>query len=457
VTWPNADDLHRTAKQLVDSGRAANQSSAEAMLSRFVMQIDVGAQVAQSAALQAALLTAVNAGGRAFLGGVNVRAEQDCTLQTPWAKGLRLPDAVTAFGGCMVSDVDRDHPTLVIGEPQRASSGTVVLQVSVSGWAGAILEGRRDQGDHDGIPIAGVVAAGLGVSEAFQHCLGDIEAGRRDVGLSLWQPAEPWSSQAAIGPPLTYLPSALWLLGLGHLGQGYAWSLGCLPFADPALVAAYLVDTDVIVKGNLATGLLSFPPDRGRNKTRVVAAMLERIGFRTRIVERRFDDWFRPTDDEPSLALCGFDDPTPRQLLGDAGFARVVDVGLGAGHSEYLDILVHTFPSDLDPRLVFRSPISDTRVLSKTYQDEVSRRIALGDGEGDATCGVRELAGLTVGAAFVGVVAGAIAIADVLRYLHGGLDLSVLSLDLRTPNSAKTAPNPAPEAFANVGFVKVRP
>ncbi len=87
MTWPNADDLHRTAKQLVDSGRAVNQSSAETMLSRFVLQIDVGAQVAQSGALQAALLTAVNAGGRAFLGGVNVRAEEDCTLRTPWANG----------------------------------------------------------------------------------------------------------------------------------------------------------------------------------------------------------------------------------------------------------------------------------------------------------------------------------------------------------------------------------
>src|SRR5258708_35501412 len=98
----------------------------------------------------------------------------------------------------MVSAVERDHPTRVIGEPHRASSGTVVLHVSVSGWAGAILQGRRDQGDDDGIPIAGVVAAGLGVSESFQHCLGDIEAGCRDVGFSLWQPARTWAFDAVI-------------------------------------------------------------------------------------------------------------------------------------------------------------------------------------------------------------------------------------------------------------------
>src|SRR5258708_33704514 len=119
-------------------------------------------------------------------------------------------------------------------------------------------------------------------------------------------------------------------------------------------------------------------------------------------------------------------------------------------------MLVHHFPSDLEPKHVFRAPTRDARVLSNAYQDEVNRRIALGEGEGDATCGVRELAGLTVGAAFVGAVAGAIAVADVLRYLHGGPELSVLSLDLRTPNSTRVAPNPSPEAFANIGFVKAR-
>ena len=34
----------------------------------------------------------------------------------------------------------------------------------------------------------------------------------------------------AIGPSLVYLPSGLWLLGLGHLGQANAWALGCLPY-----------------------------------------------------------------------------------------------------------------------------------------------------------------------------------------------------------------------------------
>src|SRR5258708_4264130 len=235
------------------------------MLSRFVLQVDVGRQVGHSSVLQAALLTAVNTGARAFLGGVTVRASDDCVLQAPWAESSRLSDAVAAFGGRMVDELDPGHPTIVVGAPRSSSPGTVVLQVAVRGWTGAVLAGRSDRGGDEGIPIAGVVAAGLAVSESFQHCLGDVEAGRRDVGLSLWQPAELWSSQAAIGPPLTYLPSTLWLLGLGHLGQGYAWSLGCLPFVEPAWGAIYLVDTDVIVKGNLSTGRLSFLPDRGLN------------------------------------------------------------------------------------------------------------------------------------------------------------------------------------------------
>jgi hypothetical protein len=76
-------------------------------------------------------------------------------------------------------------------------------------------------------------------------------------------------------------------------------------------------------------------------KTRVVAVALETRGFRTRIVERAYDENFRPVPhanparNEPTIALAGFDDITPRRLLGEADFTRIVDAGLGAGPIEY--------------------------------------------------------------------------------------------------------------------------
>ncbi len=69
---------------------------------------------------------------------------------------------------------------------------------------------------------------------------------------------------AEAGPPMQYLPAALWLLGLGHLGQAYAWTSGMLPYAVPGDVCLGLVDFDRIVKGNTATQLLTTDHDIDR-------------------------------------------------------------------------------------------------------------------------------------------------------------------------------------------------
>jgi hypothetical protein len=327
-----------------------------------------------------------------------------------------------------------------------------VVEAVVRGWSGAVAQPEAQQSAQDALPLAGVAAGALAVSELFQATLGDVVAGRREVGVSLWNPAVDWK-RVEDAPDVEYLPSALWLLGLGHLGQGYAWSLGFLPYAAQGQLMTYLVDTDSVVKGNLATGLLSLSGDIGRPKARLVSSRLESLGIGTRIVERRFDKNFWPTDTEPRMALAGFDDPAPRRLLGEGRFDHVVDVGLGAGHTEYLDMLIHTFPSQIDPAAAFDDAPPVQRTLPAAYREEVARRIKSGEAEGDAECGVTMAAGITVGAAFVGALAGALAVSDVLRQLHGGPRLSVLAIDLRSPADYVAASAPTSLSL-NVGFVR---
>lgn len=48
------------------------------------------------------------------------------------------------------------------------------------------------------------------------------------------------------------LPSELWLVGLGHLGHAYAWSLCMLPFEQPGDVLIQLQDTDVVTPANVS-------------------------------------------------------------------------------------------------------------------------------------------------------------------------------------------------------------
>ena len=63
---------------------------------------------------------------------------------------------------------------------------------------------------------------------------------------------------------------------------------------------------------------------------------------------------------------------------------------------------------------------------------------------GSAPCKMLEFSGITVGLAFVGAVAGALAMADPVRALHEGEEFSVVDLDLRSPDRIQLARNTKP-------------
>jgi proteasome lid subunit RPN8/RPN11 len=461
VTWESADKIHRTAKILLDSGRAADPAAARSQLKAMVLQVAVGPGIRHDPAAQAALVTVVNAGHRAFLGGVHVHLLDNPVLETGWAAGLTAARAAAAYGGRAVTRLSENLPTIVIGRPQ-GPAGRPVLHLAWNGWAGGVVQEAGSVPAGDGTAIAGTAAAALGVSEAFQHQLGAVVAARRDVGISLWRPDLDWRAGTAAGPPLQYLPAALWLLGLGHLGQAYAWTLGMLPYAAPEQVKLGLVDFDVVVDGNTATQLLVRPDDSGHCKTRVTAAALEDRGFATRIVERAFDGRFHPDLNgaparrEPVIALAGFDDAAPRRLLGEAGLTRVVDAGLGSGPAEYLDMVVHAFPAPETPAQAFAVPAPGTQAFPAAYEDEIARQAKTGADEAALRCGMLDIAGVTVGAAFVGTFAATLAVADILRLLHDGANYSVISVDLRSPSGLRAVPNTAPGAYPSPAYTSAR-
>jgi hypothetical protein len=448
MSWGTADHLHRTAKILIDADKATNPDEARRFLETLVLQIAAGTDIEQDPAAQAALATVVNAGHRAYLGGVNVQLDADPTMTTGWTAGMTAAETVARYGGRVVDHLTADRPTLAIGRP-TAPVGRPVLHLTWRGWAGGVVQSAESLLDGDGTVPAGITAAGLGLSETFQQQLGAVVPGRRDIGVSLWRPDLDWQADDAIGPALQYLPASLWLLGLGHLGQAYAWTLGMLPYQAPQEVQLGLVDFDVIVAGNTATQLLVRASDVDRRKTRIVAAALETRGFRTRIVERAYDEYFHPTvhanpaRNEPTIAVAGFDDITPRRLLGEAGFTRIVDAGLGTGPFEYLDMLVHSFPAPEGPATAFTKQLSLTRALPNAYEAEIARRTKAGVDETAARCGILDIAGVSVSAAFVGTFASTLVIGDILRLLHGGVEYSVIAVDLRNPSGIRAVPNSA--------------
>jgi hypothetical protein len=286
------------------------------------------------------------------------------------------------------------------------------------------------------MPLAGALAGSIAVSECFQRAIGNELACRRSTGIALWRPGSDWMEPELSGPPLSYLPRSLWLLGLGHLGQAYCWLLGFLPYPG-GTAHVVLQDIDRLDESNLSTSLLARPEDIDELKTRRCGAALESIGFSTAILEKRFDKSTRRSSLEPATALSGFDNHESRRLLEGAGFRNVVDVGLGSGDPGYLDILLHSFPSGRRSDEVYVTRGSQAKELSHPYEDEIRRQVAdEGRAEGDARCGVVEIAGKSAGAAFVGATAAALALSEILRPLHGGSAHASLSLNLSDPGAA---------------------
>lgn len=457
------DELGRTLKIEMDEGHAESREDAERIARSYRIGIRLGRGFETSSSATAAALTAINSAARAFRGGVFVEADTDVGVSHGWGLGRPLPAVIEAFGASRVERLPDDLPFVIsIHEPDTPAPAPTVARVLYATWdgwaAGVVLDSGRRRREDDDQPLAGVLAGALAVSDAFQSLRGLAVAGRRSIGISLWRPDLDWLDPEARGPAIDVLPQKLWILGLGHLGQAHAWSLGCLPYPADALTVG-LVDPQFVVKANVDTGLLTSPDHIGRRKTRIVAAALEARGAQTLIVERRFDPDFKRTPDEPAVALAGFDSPDPRKLLEGARFARVVDAGLGGGPQQYLEILIHAFPSGLRAASSFDgSGAGDAEALldRPAYATEIARLQADGLTNEAARCGVIEVAGRSVGAAFVGAIASTLVVTEELRALADGPRFEVISLSLRSPEHLEAVPNSGPGPYINPGYVRTR-
>lgn len=450
----SATDLDRTVKLDIDEGLASTIEEAYDLASQRVLQIDVGEEVASSPTRQATLLTSLNTARRAFVGGVHVKISSDQVLTAPWSYGERLSQVIARYGCERVGSLAEDVPTICLGGDAR---GDLVVYPTWNGWTGGVVTEEQDRlTETREFPLAGVLAGAIATSEAFQAVRGDLIAGRRAIGLSLWRPELYWRDSDAAGPPCPYLPSRLWLLGLGHLGQAYAWALGFLPYRDRSSVLITLQDFDSIVDANISTSLLALSTDLRRRKTRVVAERLESLGFQTTIIERRFDLHTRRSGAEPGLALAGFDGPEPRRALSSAGFQLTVDGGLGAGPAQYADLMIHSFPSGLTSEETFggaKRP-KDVPLEQPAYEAEVRRAMEAGMSEEDARCGIIEVAGQTVAAAFVGAATACCVLAEPLRMFSNGPRYEVVDWSLRSGGTAEVVMNDQPGPPINPGFVE---
>jgi hypothetical protein len=96
---------------------------------------------------------------------------------------------------------------------------------------------------------------------------------------------------------------------------------------------------------------------------------------------------------------------------------------LGVGPAGFRNFSMHTFPSSRRPDQIWSRDVHQGTVVDVSSMPAyASLRQA-----GLDTCGLAQLASRTVGVPFVGLIAGAFAIAEPLRRLHGGDGLELVS------------------------------
>ncbi len=419
------DTYDRVGKALVDR-LGISPSEALDRLKDIPIEVFVDCDVAISPTLQAALLTIVNLMPRVFKQAAQI-IDRSNALAAPLLvpfPATSLRDAVEALGG----SVSRQQATglhVAIGRAEVQG-----LRVTFDGWFTQVGPANLTPplAQNDKCVLAGIAGAGVALNEIFLGSLGfEVEAGKRVVGLSLWDPTKCTPESAEHEPVPEYLPGEAWILGLGHLGQGIIWALSMLPFAEPEKMYLVLQDYDRVIASNVATQILTCEHHVGWRKTRVCGEFLRRFGFDSGIIDRPFDVGSRRLACEPALALCGFDEHGPRHLLGDVGFERVIVCGIGGTENDFDDIQIHTMP--LQERTAQELwPATQTR----TYRDKLAQNNAFyRQYHEQHHCGELELAGVSVAVPFVGVIAGALAWAEVLRELNGGQRAAFIGMPLR--------------------------
>ncbi len=445
-------DLHRLVKRALDSGAATTVEEAEALFRGYRLTLSIGDDEARSLPHQIALLTAVALGRRVFQGGVQVAGVLTAPLVVPLPLGPTLGDAVRMLGAMPIDAAVEERPTIAIADRPQSRVAEFHVRTAFAGWRAGVVPWEAEScPDEPVMALSPMLSAALAVSEAFAHVADRNEAaGRRRVGLSLWNPSSTADWCAPDGAPvLELVPSRLWIIGLGHLGQAFLWALGVLP-VPPDGLELVLQDTDLISRSTESTSILTDASMIGIRKTRAMATWAERRGFRTAIYERGFDATFRRQPSEPAIALCGIDNAVGRQGLDEAGFSLVVEAGLGRGHRDFRTMRLHTLPGSRHSREMWKNVATSEDLTGRAAYQRL-----LADGALDQ-CGVTLLAGKAVGAPFVGAVAATLAVSQILRLLQGAPLDQLVDLDLQSVNHRFVVGQKRDFRSLNPGYLRVR-
>lgn len=398
--------IARLSKILVDSTQVTFEE-AQAYLRTLTLEVVVGLGATTPAA-HAAALTAVSVGSRTFVGGVRLVGitEQRLNSALP-IKGTTLAEAAVEVGASSFSGSPSRR--ILIGTDPMPTDENQAVSPWWHGWRAGTTTPENSIYDDGDNPLAGIAAGALAVGAAFEY-MRDRHS-RPLIEIDLW-PVGPEGETPRFGE--VFLPGALWLVGLGNLGQAFLWALGALPYGNPAEVSLVLQDYDKVTEENWATSILVNEKTYGMLKTKVSEEWAVAKGFDVRRVDRRLLAGDRLDHDDPRVALCGVDKVESRKLMANTGFDCIIDTGLGRKASDCDRYRVTVFDQvrRIDKHFAGQSDASpDDAILDNNAYQNLQKEVG--------RCGTAEIAGASVAIPYVSAVAAVVAISRVISIVSG--------------------------------------
>ena len=397
--------IARLSKIFVDSEKISFDE-AQTKLRALTLEIVVGPE-ATSPAAHAAILTAVSVASRTFVGGVRVTGAVDGLLNSALPLNAGSLAEAANLVGASEFDSAASRKVFVGMSGMRTEAWSVAPWWN--GWRAGTTKSSEARWDAGVNPLPGIAAGALAVSVAF-------EAEKKQF-VDLQGEVDLWPVGASQKPPRfeeVFLPGALWLVGLGNLGQAFLWALSALPFADPRHVSLVLQDRETVTEENWATSVLVKDETYGLLKTKVAEHWACAKGFDARRIDRRLSTYDRLENDDPRLALSGVDRVEARKLMAEVGFDCIVDAGLGRTASDFDRYRVTVFDR--------------ARPIDKHFTGQEDAPVGQDSPKGDAyrrleaeigPCGTAEIGGASVAAPFVSALAAAVAISRVIAITSG--------------------------------------
>ena len=356
---------------------------------------------------QAALLTITECAKRSFRGGVFLKSE----LEMPVCVGNWMPIPLRRMlvrAGVRLEAAPEQAIHIHVGS--RGSSTGPCIHCWTDGWLGITSPTSPSTVPMTGNEISGALAGAMAVTEAFrQGVQGDLIAGKRTQRLSPLDPGNP----SPDGITLELFPAAMWLVGLGNLGQALLWVMGLLPYNDPGAVSLVLQDMDTSGPENQGIQVLTDGNWIHNKKARSAAHWSEARGFSTTVNELPFTASTVRDLKLPGLAFVGVDNLRARKDVArlESGFDLVLDAGLGGTPNELFDVRLHGFPGSRTPENAWpdemTAPSNDV-----PFGANFAKLIAQGRLD---RCGATTIAGQSVGIPSTAVAAATIQIAQACR------------------------------------------